>query len=83
MNFSDEGFIFKGYKMVQSYEDMRRRERETANVGERLLAEGKKITYAVDDLPTGEHVVEYPDGRRFVIRTINGKRVEQEPYHGK
>ena len=44
--------------MVQTYEDMRRRERETANVGERLLLEGKEIVYSVDDLSPEELVVE-------------------------
>lgn len=69
--------------MVQSYEDMRRRERETANVGERLLLEGKEIVYSVDDLSPEELVVEYPDGKKFVMRMVNGELIEQEPYYGR
>ena len=62
--------------MAQSFEDIVRRIKEMPSIGKKLLAQGKRITY----VKNGVHIAEYPDGRKYVIRTVNGERVEQEPY---
>lgn len=43
--------------------EIRRRERETANVVECLLAQGKAIVYQIDGDPKKPIVREYPGGR--------------------
>lgn len=62
--------------MAQSFEDIVQRIKEMPSIGKELLARGERITY----VRNGVHIAEYPDGRKYVIRTVNGERVEQEPY---
>lgn len=58
-----------------------KRERETANVGERLLAKGQSIVYKIPGMGYGEAILEHPDGSKFLIKTRNGIRISEEPYH--
>ena len=74
MNKTDE-------ETLRRWEEQLRKIEETANVGERLLAEGKTIVYLIPGLEYGEMIEEHPDGTKFLIRSENGKRVSKKPYY--
>ncbi|MDO5091210.1 MAG: hypothetical protein Q4D61_06650 [Cardiobacteriaceae bacterium] len=65
---------------MQSYAERRRRERQSANIGARLLQQGQHIVYKIPGLAPGEAILEYPDGRTFLIVTKNGRRISQRPW---
>lgn len=49
--------------------------------GVKQLSEGRKVVYPVSDLPSGEFVRQYPDGRKMVVKLIDGKLQEIRPYN--
>lgn len=63
-----------------SFEEEMRRERETANIGERLLAQGKSIVYMEPGRPENEIVEEHPDGSKNLIVYVDGERLIKEYY---
>lgn len=65
---------------MSDFEEMMKRERETANIGERLLAQGKSIVYMEEGRPENEIVEEHPDGSKNLIVYVNGKRMIKEYY---
>lgn len=65
---------------MQSYAERRRRERQTADIGARLLQRGQSIVYKIPGLAPGEAILEHPDGRTYLIVTKNGRRISQRPW---
>lgn len=50
------------------------------DAGIQQLSEGRKVVYPVSNLPSGEFVRQYPDGRKMVVKLVDGKLQEIRSY---
>ncbi|MCQ9328429.1 hypothetical protein [Pelistega suis] len=68
MKVMDSSFFEKTYNSFK----------KTVNIVELLKSQGHKAYYHL----SGENIVEYPDGRKFKVKTVDNKPIEVEPYGG-
>lgn len=64
-----------------SYEVRKKRERETANIGERLLAKGIPVVYSEPNRPDDEVIKQFPDGRKIILKYDEKGNFVEKPFY--